>query len=122
MHPGIIRAASGRVFVKAGRDPGRLTSSLEREAAINPAVAHISPPPPPKHLGMPAREPITLSNQLPHLRKYPHPPSTQSVCPVMVALALCLFRCGLQARSAADSFFECRGYEVVLAPVFEQDV
>jgi hypothetical protein len=26
---------------------------------------------PPKNLGIPAREPITLSNQLPHLRKYP---------------------------------------------------
>jgi hypothetical protein len=43
-YTGIIRAASGRVFVKAGRDPGRLTTSLEREAAINPAIQHISPP------------------------------------------------------------------------------
>lgn len=42
-YTGIIRAASGRVFVKAVRDPGRLTSSLEREAAINPAVRHVSP-------------------------------------------------------------------------------
>ena len=42
-YTGIIRAASGRVFVKAVRDPGRLVSSLEREAAINPAVQHISP-------------------------------------------------------------------------------
>jgi hypothetical protein len=25
---------------------------------------------PPKNLGIPAHEPITLSNQLPHLRKY----------------------------------------------------
>ena len=42
-YTGIIRAASGRVFVKAVRDPGRLASSLEREAAINPAVQHLSP-------------------------------------------------------------------------------
>jgi hypothetical protein len=42
-YTGIIRAVSGRVFVKAVRDPGRLASSLEREAAINPAVQHISP-------------------------------------------------------------------------------
>jgi hypothetical protein len=31
------------VFVKAVRDPGRLASSLEREAVINPAVQHVSP-------------------------------------------------------------------------------
>jgi Ser/Thr protein kinase RdoA (MazF antagonist) len=43
-YTGIIRAASGRLFVKAVRDPGRLVSSLEREAAINPAVRHLSPP------------------------------------------------------------------------------
>jgi hypothetical protein len=42
-YTGIIRTASGRVFVKAARDPGRLVSSLEREAAVNPAVQHISP-------------------------------------------------------------------------------
>jgi hypothetical protein len=42
-YTGIIRAASGRVFVKAVRDPGRLVSSLEREAAVNPAVGHLSP-------------------------------------------------------------------------------
>jgi hypothetical protein len=42
-YTGIILAASGRVFVKAARDPGRLTSSLEREAAINRAVRHVSP-------------------------------------------------------------------------------
>jgi hypothetical protein len=42
-YTGTIRAASGSVFVKAGRDPGRLVSSLEREAAINPAIAHITP-------------------------------------------------------------------------------
>ncbi len=42
-YTGIIRAASGRVFIKAARDPGRLVSSLEREAAINPALRHISP-------------------------------------------------------------------------------
>ncbi|HEX4832115.1 MAG TPA: protein kinase [Trebonia sp.] len=31
------------MFVKAVRDPGRLVSSLEREAAINPAVQPLSP-------------------------------------------------------------------------------
>jgi hypothetical protein len=43
-YTGTIRTASERVFVKAVRDPGRLASSLEREAAINPAVQHVSPP------------------------------------------------------------------------------
>jgi hypothetical protein len=43
-YTGIIRTASGRVFIKAARDPGRLTSSVEREAAVNPAVQHIAPP------------------------------------------------------------------------------
>jgi hypothetical protein len=43
-YTGTVLAASGRVFVKAARDPGRLTSSLEREAAVNPAVRDISPP------------------------------------------------------------------------------
>jgi hypothetical protein len=43
-YTGIIRTASGRVFVKAVRDPGRLVSSLKREAAVNPAVRHLSPP------------------------------------------------------------------------------
>jgi len=43
-YTGTVRTPSGRVFVKAARDPGRLTSSLEREAAINPAVQHIAPP------------------------------------------------------------------------------
>lgn len=42
-YTGIIRAASGRVFIKAARDPGRLVSSLEREAAINPAVQPVAP-------------------------------------------------------------------------------
>ena len=42
-YTGIIQAASGRVFVKAVRAPGRLASSLEREAAINHAVQHVSP-------------------------------------------------------------------------------
>jgi hypothetical protein len=42
-YTGIIRADSGCVFVKAVRDPGRQVSSLEREAAINPAVRHLSP-------------------------------------------------------------------------------
>jgi hypothetical protein len=42
-YTGIIRAASGRIFVKAVRDPGPLASSLEREAAINPVVRHIAP-------------------------------------------------------------------------------
>lgn len=35
-YTGIIQAAAGPVFVKAVRDPGRLVSSLEREASINP--------------------------------------------------------------------------------------
>jgi hypothetical protein len=43
-YTGIIRAASGRVFVKAVRDPGRLATSLQRESAINHAVRHLSPP------------------------------------------------------------------------------
>jgi hypothetical protein len=42
-YTGIIRTASRRVFIKAARDPGRLVSSLEREAAINPAIQHIAP-------------------------------------------------------------------------------
>ena len=42
-YTGTVCAASGRVFVKAVRDPGRLVSSLGREAAVNPAVRHISP-------------------------------------------------------------------------------
>jgi hypothetical protein len=42
-YTGIIHAAAGPLFVKAVRDPGPGTASLEREAAINPAVQHISP-------------------------------------------------------------------------------
>jgi hypothetical protein len=42
-YTGIIDASKGRVFVKAARDPGRNSSALEREAAINPAVQQMSP-------------------------------------------------------------------------------
>jgi hypothetical protein len=42
-YTGIIRADSGRVFVKAVRDSSPHVPSLEREAAINPAVCHVSP-------------------------------------------------------------------------------
>jgi hypothetical protein len=42
-YTGIIHGSTGRVFVKAVRDPGPNTTSLEREAAINPAVQHVSP-------------------------------------------------------------------------------
>lgn len=42
-YTGTIHGSTGRVFVKAVRDPGPCTTSLEREAAINPAVRHIAP-------------------------------------------------------------------------------
>lgn len=40
---GIVRSGSESAFAKAVRDPGRGVSSLEREAAVNPFVAHLSP-------------------------------------------------------------------------------
>jgi hypothetical protein len=43
-YTGTVRTPSGRVFVKAARDPGRIVSSLEREAAVNHAVQHIAAP------------------------------------------------------------------------------
>jgi hypothetical protein len=39
----IVETGAGRVFVKAGRDPGPHVTSLEREAAINPHVRALSP-------------------------------------------------------------------------------
>lgn len=42
-YTGTIHGSTGRVFVKAVRDPGPYTGSLEREAAINPTVRDLSP-------------------------------------------------------------------------------
>jgi hypothetical protein len=42
-YTGIIRGDGGRMFVKAVRDPGRHVTSLEREAAVNPAVRDLAP-------------------------------------------------------------------------------
>lgn len=43
-YTGVIQASGGAVFVKAVRDrPGHQVDALEREAAINPSVLHVSP-------------------------------------------------------------------------------
>lgn len=42
-YTGIVTSRSGRVFVKAMRSPGRLASSMDREAAIGPFVGSVSP-------------------------------------------------------------------------------
>lgn len=42
-YTGVVTGERGRVFVKAVRSPGRLDSSLDREAAVAPFVREVSP-------------------------------------------------------------------------------